>query len=77
MPRKRGNPAWGRGESFQKVPPVAATDFELQVARLGLCREDYYFSDELRAWCQNNCDRCYVPEWLLKRWGIQVDPNAA
>jgi hypothetical protein len=32
-------------------------------------------SRELRRWCEENCNRCYVPEWLLKEWGITVEPN--
>jgi hypothetical protein len=24
-----------------------------------------------------NKDRCYIPEWLLKRWQITVDPNVS
>jgi hypothetical protein len=27
--------------------------------------------------CEHNRDRCYVPEWMLKRWGMPVDPNVA
>ena len=27
-------------------------------------------SEELRQWCRRNKDRCYIPEWLLKQWGI-------
>ena len=35
----------------------------------------YTFSLELRAWCEQNRNLCYVPEWLLEEWGIIVDPN--
>src|SRR5580700_6868015 len=24
-------------------------------------------------WCESNKNRYYIPEWLLKRWGIFVD----
>src|SRR5205823_11941273 len=34
----------------------------------------YVLSDELRSWCQRNRNRCYIPEWLLDKWGIPVDP---
>jgi len=30
---------------------------------------------ELKQWCERNKDRCYIPEWLLKRWGMFVDPD--
>jgi hypothetical protein len=45
--------------------------------RLGLTEPNYATSEHLRSWCEHNLDRCYVPEWLLKRWGMAVDPNAA
>jgi hypothetical protein len=32
---------------------------------------------ELRSWCERNRNRCYVPEWLLDEWDLQVDPNFA
>jgi hypothetical protein len=32
-------------------------------------------SRELKKWCKRNKDRWYIPEWLLKRWGMSVDPN--
>jgi hypothetical protein len=68
--RKRGNPNWGR-----PMPPVPAlaTEFELRVRRLQLTPETYASSVELRAWCQQNRNRIYVPEWLLKEWDITVD----
>jgi hypothetical protein len=68
--RKRGNPNWGR-----PIPPAPAlpTEFELRVKQLQLTLEMYPSSRELRTWCQQNRNRCYVPEWLLKEWGITVD----
>jgi hypothetical protein len=30
-------------------------------------------SGPLRYWCEQNCNRCYVPEWLLGVWGIDVE----
>jgi len=70
--RKRGNPNWGR-----PIPAVPAlpTEFELRVRQLQLPAEMYTFSLELRIWCEQNRNRCYVPEWLLEEWGITVDLN--
>jgi hypothetical protein len=70
--RKRGNPNWGR-----PIPPGPAlpTEFELQVTQLQLTARMYIFSIELRAWCEQNRNRLYVPEWLLEEWGITVDPT--
>ena len=30
-------------------------------------------SRELYAWCGKNKNRVYIPEWLLKEWGMTVD----
>ena len=74
LARNRGNPNWGR-----PIPsgPAVATEFELHVNRLQLTPEMYASSDQLRAWCERNRNRCYVPEWLLKEWDITVDPSSA
>jgi hypothetical protein len=33
----------------------------------------YASSVELRAWCEQNRNRIYIPEWLLQEWDITVD----
>jgi len=45
----------------------------MRVRQLQLITETYTSSRELRAWCERNRNRCYVPEWLLGEWGITVD----
>ena len=60
-----------------EAAPNVPTAFEEQVQRLGLNEETYATSFELRRWCERNKDRCYIPEWLLKRWQISVDPNVS
>ena len=72
VPRKRGNPNWGRSGPF---PPATATEFETQVRQLHLTPETYVFSDRLRSWCERNRNRFYIPEWLLDAWDIPVDPD--
>jgi hypothetical protein len=74
LPRKRGNPNWGK--PFQPGP-VLATEFEIEVKHLRLTPHTYICSVELRRWCERNCNRVYVPEWLLQEWGIPVDPKFA
>ena len=76
MARKPGNPNWSSRRPTQ-VPASAPTAFELQAQQLGLTEEGYESSHHLRRWCEHNRDRCYVPEWLLKKWGMAVDPNVA
>jgi hypothetical protein len=68
--RKRGNPNWGR-----PIPPAPtlATEFELRARQLHLTPEMYASSRELRAWCEQNRNRVYIPEWLLAEWSITVD----
>lgn len=68
--RRRGNPNWGRPA---QAAPVLATEFEEQVHRLGLTKQSCAASTQLRNWCERNCNRCYVPEWLLGVWGIDVE----
>jgi len=71
-PRRRGNPNWGkRIEATPNVP----TAFEEQVRKLGLNEQTCATSEKLKQWCERNKHRYYVPESLLKRWGIPVDPN--
>ena len=72
MTRKRGNPNWGR-----PIPPAPAlpTEFEMQARHLRLTPENYVHSAKLRAWCERNRNRSYIPEWLLKAWDIPVNPD--
>ena len=74
MPRRRGNPNWGK--SRDPVPAVP-TAFEEQVEKLGLDEQNYATSEKLKQWCERNKDHCYIPESLLKLWGIPVDPNVS
>jgi hypothetical protein len=70
MRHRRGNPNWGKS-----LPPILAspTEFEIMVRRLSLVPEMYAASRELRRWCQLNRNRCYIPEWLLEEWGMDVE----
>ena len=74
LTRKRGNANWGKPIPFA---PALPTEFELQVTQLQLRAGMYTSSAELRAWCEQNRNRCYVPEWLLDEWDITVDPISA
>ena len=68
--RKRGNPNWGR-----PIPPspILPSEFDLRVKQLELTAEMYTSSAALRAWCEQNKNRVYIPEWLLKELCIAVD----
>ena len=70
--KSRGNPNWGK----PKVPvPLLPTEFEQQVEKLGLLPGDYQASSRLKSWCRRNANLRYVPEYLLKSWGIHVNEN--
>jgi hypothetical protein len=71
--RRRGNPFWG--QPIAPLPPHA-TAFELRAKQLGLTADMYTTSRELRRWCEENRDRHYIPEWLLKEWGITVNADS-
>jgi hypothetical protein len=69
---RRGNPNWGK----PYVPaPCLLTEFEQQVEKLGLRPSEYETSPQLRSWCRMNANRHYVPEYLLKLWGIKVNES--
>ena len=71
---KRGNPNWGN----PLLPiPALLTEFEIEVARLGLKRSEYVASMPLKRWCYRNRNRVYVPERLLAEWRISVETDYA
>ena len=59
-----------------EYPAAMPTAFEEQIRKLGLnTKQKCIASKELRLWCEDNKERCYIPEWLLEEWGMSVDPN--
>jgi hypothetical protein len=66
---RRGNPNWGKPDVSVPVLPTA---FEKQVEKLRLSPDEYQDSPQLRNWCLRNANQHYVPEYLLKLWGIDV-----
>ena len=57
-------------------PAVIPTAFEAQIQKLGLStKQKCIASKELRLWCEDHKEQCYIPEWLLEEWGLSVDPN--
>jgi hypothetical protein len=75
MPRNLRNSNWASGRP-PKNRPAEPTGFEEQLQALGLKEQTCEASRELKQWCESNKDRCYVPEWLLKRWKMFVDPDS-
>jgi hypothetical protein len=74
MARVQGNRNWMSGQPA-KVRPAVPTQFENLVCTLQLSEKSYVKSRELREWCELNRDRCYVPEWLLTAWDIDVNSD--
>jgi hypothetical protein len=71
MNQRRESSGWSSGQSAA-VPPAVPSAFEMRASELGLTGPTYVESPELRRWCQVNRNKCYIPEWLLKAWGISV-----
>jgi hypothetical protein len=67
---KAGNPNWGKPE--QDAPPTL-TMFEMKCLELNLAPDQYLLSEELRNWSAAHKNTRYVPEPLLKAWGLDSD----
>ena len=76
MASRLSNSNWASGRPTKHQPP-RPTGFEDEVRRLGLDEQTCAESLKLKRWCELNKNRCYIPESLLKQWGILVDPDAA
>jgi hypothetical protein len=70
------NSNWASGRPTKHQPP-SPTSFEDEVRRLGLDEQTCAESRKLKKWCELNKNRCYIPESLLKHWGISVDSDTA
>lgn len=68
---RKSNIGWARGEPAPP-PTKSPSEFERVARTLGLSEVSYSESRELRQWCEENRNRFYIPEWLLKRWGMKV-----
>jgi hypothetical protein len=75
MSRRSESSGWSGGLP-PAVPPSMPTAFEIRAGELSLTALTYSESPELRRWCHVNRNKCYIPEWLLKEWGITVIADA-
>jgi hypothetical protein len=75
MPRRHGNPLWA-SDALLQFQPAGICEFEMYTQELRLSEHEYAGSPELRKWCEEHKNRSYIPEWLLKRWGMDVDTEA-
>ena len=74
MARKRENANWA-SRIVMHVRSTMPTEFEKRMRELRLTKDTCAASDELRRWCTDNRNRCYVPESLLKTREISVDTD--
>ena len=71
MAKRCGNPNWGKPEQSGALLPTA-TEFEQAVRKFELKPDEYVNSVSLREWVERNRHSKYIPESLLKAWGLDV-----
>lgn len=71
MAKQRGNPNWGKPLQSGALMTIA-TEFEQAVRQLKLEPNEYVNSVPLREWAQRHRHSKYIPESLLKAWGLGV-----
>jgi hypothetical protein len=74
MSGRHGTSGWASGRP-PAVPLDIPSAFETRASELGLTAPTYVESHELRRWCEANRNKCYIPEWLLRTWGISVNSD--
>jgi hypothetical protein len=71
--KPHGNPAWGRPlPASLQVTHVCEFDRICMHLKLKT-KEDMIRSYPLRQWIYKYFNQRYVPEWLLKHWGLIVE----
>ena len=71
MAKRRGNPNWGKPEMMSPVVPTA-TEFQRVASDFNLQPDEYINSTQLREWASRNKNSKFIPETLLKAWGLEV-----
>jgi len=66
---KGGHPRWSQGLGVAPDPPIPS-DFERVAAHLKLSPDQYLSSPQLCVWVERNWRQKFVPEKLLKAWGL-------
>ena len=65
-------PNWASGEKEVEPSPEQLTHFEQVAEQIGVSPQYYAYSHPLKEWVRKNRYHRYVPEWLLKEWGMQL-----
>ena len=71
MAKRSGNPNWGKPAQSGVLTPTM-TEFEQAVRKFKLEPDEYVNSEHLRKWVEHNRHSKYIPESLLKAWGLDV-----
>lgn len=72
MAKRPSNPNWGWGTPEPNgavTPPMA--EFQQVASEFNLQPDEYIGSTELRDWASRNKDSKFIPETLLKAWGLE------
>lgn len=70
--KRRGNPNWGKPETIGPVQ-YKPTAFEEAVKQLRVQPGHELRSSRLRDWARKNKGTKYIPEDMLKAWGLDQD----
>ena len=70
MVRRRKPVTFASGGGAHSLGPCA---FEQYALKLGIPSEVWEFDGRLRSWAERNAKRRYVPEYLLRAWGLTID----
>lgn len=72
MSKRKGNIPWSPLQGGAPAPETTSeSEFEQVAARLDLTPDEYVHSPQLRAWAEKNWRVKFVPEKLLKAWGLK------
>ena len=73
----RGNPNWGKMSLFKPTSTLCqGTEFERAALEFKLQPSEYECSTRLQQWARMNLNKFYIPENLLKVWGLSTVFNA-
>jgi hypothetical protein len=73
MAKKRGNPNWGWGTREMEPVTPAIAEFQRVAREFNLQPDEYISSTQLREWASVNKNSKFIPETLLKAWGLEAE----
>ena len=74
MRGKKANRLWSAGKAYLLAPADNGCKFEALIHQLGLAGrpDEWPESEKLQKFARKYRNHHYVPEYLLKTWGIEV-----